>query len=142
MMSTIGYLHDIGKIAIGDNILNKEEKLTDEEYAAIRQHPEIGYRILLSAYGVSDITQGVLSHHERWDGTGYPKGLTGTNIPLISRIITIADSFDAMTSERPYKKKMSAAEAAEEIKKYAGKQFDPELAQIFLEKVLGASAAT
>jgi diguanylate cyclase (GGDEF)-like protein len=141
MLSMIGYLHDIGKIAIGDDILNKEEKLTDAEFASIRQHPEIGYRILLSAYGVSDITQGVLSHHERWDGRGYPKGLKGEEIPLISRIITIADSFDAMTSERPYKRKMSAAEAIEEIKKHAGKQFDPDLARVFIEKVIPINAA-
>ncbi len=137
MMSTIGFLHDIGKIAIGDDILNKEEKLTDDEFALIRQHPEIGYRILLSSYGVSDITQAVLSHHERWDGSGYPKGLKGEEISLISRIITIADSFDAMTSERPYKTRMSVNEAVEEIKKHAGKQFDPAMAQIFVEKVIG-----
>lgn len=138
MMSTIGFLHDIGKIAIGDDILNKEENLTDDEFTLIRQHPEIGYRILISTYGVSDITQGILSHHERWDGSGYPKGLKGEEIPLISRIITIADSFDAMTSERPYKLKMSVNQAVDEINKYAGEQFDPALAQIFVNKVIGA----
>jgi diguanylate cyclase (GGDEF)-like protein len=141
MMSTIGFLHDIGKIAIGDDILNKEQKLTSDELQAIRQHPEIGYRILLSAYGVSDITKGILSHHERWDGQGYPKGLKGTEIPLISRIITIADSYDAMTSVRPYKNRMTPEEAAEELKKHAGTQFDPDLAGIFIEKVVPLSTA-
>lgn len=141
MMSMIGYLHDIGKIAIGDEILNKEGRLTEAEFAAIRQHPEIGYRILLSAYGVSDITQGILSHHERWDGQGYPKGLKGEEIPLISRIITIADSYDAMTSERPYKQRMTAAQAAAEIEAYAGRQFDPVLAKIFINEVIRVGTA-
>jgi len=84
---------------------------------------------------------GILSHHERWDGQGYPKGLKGEEIPLISRIITIADSYDAMTSERPYKCKMTAAQATEEIKSHAGGQFDPGLAQIFIDKVVQIGVA-
>jgi diguanylate cyclase (GGDEF)-like protein len=135
MMGTIGFLHDIGKIAIGEEVLNKTGKLTETEVALIRQHPEIGCRILLSSYGVSDMTEAVLCHHERWDGQGYPRGLAGEAIPRISRIIAIADSYDAMTSERPYKNKMTAEEAREEIRRNAGYQFDPDIAALFIEKV-------
>jgi diguanylate cyclase (GGDEF)-like protein len=139
MINTIGFLHDIGKIAIEEEVLNKKEKLTDKELESIRQHPEIGYRILISSYSASDITEAVLAHHEKWDGTGYPKGLKGENIPMISRIIAIADSYDAMTSERPYKETMSTSEAVEEIIRNAGRQFDPALSRLFIEKVLGCS---
>lgn len=142
MINTIGFLHDIGKIAIEEEVLNKKEKLTEAELESIRHHPEIGYRILISSYGASDISEAVLAHHEKWDGTGYPKGLEGENIPNISRIIAIADSYDAMTSERPYKTPMTTQEAVEEIIKNAGKQFDPELSRLFIEKVLGYSFET
>jgi diguanylate cyclase (GGDEF)-like protein len=138
-MTTIGFLHDIGKIAVHDAILNKSDTLTEDELLLIRQHTEIGYRILLSYYGITDITEAVLSHHERWDGSGYPKGLHGEEIPRIARIVAIADSFDAMTSDRPYRKKMPPEAAAAEIQKNAGLQFDPELARIFIEKVVGIS---
>ncbi|MEL4105287.1 HD-GYP domain-containing protein [Oscillospiraceae bacterium WX1] len=136
LISMIGFLHDIGKIAISDEILNKPGKLTDNEFHMVRQHPEIGYRILLTAYGDSEMTKAVLHHHERWDGSGYPHGLSGEDIPFIARVITIADSFDAMTSERPYRQSLSAAEAVSEINKYSGTQFDPELARIFVKDVI------
>lgn len=139
MINTIGFLHDIGKIAIEEEVLNKKEKLTEAELESIRQHPEIGYRILMSSYGASDISEAVLAHHEKWDGTGYPKGLEGENIPSISRVIAIADSYDAMTSERPYKQPLTTLQAVEEIIRNAGKQFDPELSRLFIEKVLGYS---
>jgi diguanylate cyclase (GGDEF)-like protein len=135
-INTIGFLHDIGKVAIEENVLNKEDKLSDKEFQLIRKHPEIGYRILMSSYGIPDIAEAVLFHHERWDGKGYPRGISGENIPLISRIVAIADSYDAMTSERPYKKRLSSSQAAEEILRNAGFQFDPVLAKVFVEKVI------
>ncbi len=133
----VGLLHDIGKIAIDERILNKEGKLTDHEMEEIRRHPDIGYRILSSSYEMQDLAESILAHHERWDGKGYPKGLAGEQIPLVSRIITLADSFDAMTSERPYRSGMSVAEAVAEIRHCAGTQFDPELAVIFADMMQG-----
>lgn len=133
----VGLLHDIGKIAIDEHILNKEGKLTDYEMEEIRRHPDIGYRILSSSYEMQDLAESILAHHERWDGKGYPKGLAGEQIPLVSRIISLADSFDAMTSERPYRSGMSVAEAVAEIRHCAGTQFDPELAMVFADMMQG-----
>lgn len=132
----VGLMHDIGKIGIPEEILNKEGKLTPEEYGEIKKHPEIGYRILNTANQMSDIAQYVLSHHERWDGMGYPAGLRGIETPLIARIIAVADAFDAMTSQRTYRSCMTEAEAAQELLKCAGSQFDPEVIKILVEKVL------
>ena len=131
-----GLLHDIGKIAIDENILNKPGKLTDEEWEEVKRHPEIGYRILSTVNDMSEMAGYVLAHHEKWNGTGYPKGLKGEEIPLQSRIITIADSYDAMTSERSYRNALSEEDAIEELKVNAGIQFDPELVKVFVEKVL------
>lgn len=132
----VGLLHDIGKIGIDENILNKEGKLTDEEYDEIKKHPEIGYRILSTSNQMSDIAQYVLSHHERWDGLGYPSGLKGIEAPLIARIIAVADAFDAMTSQRTYRDSLTEEEAAQELLRCAGTQFDPSIVQVFVEKVL------
>ncbi len=132
-----GLLHDIGKIAISENLLNKPGKLTTEELEEVRRHPEIGYRILCSANEMTDIAEYVLSHHERWDGGGYPRGLSGEEIPLQARMIAIADTFDAMTSIRSYRDPVSEEDAARELMKYAGTQFDPELVHCFVHKVLG-----
>lgn len=129
-------LHDIGKVAIDENILNKPGKLIDEEWEKIKRHPEIGYRILSSVNDMAEMSEYVLAHHERWDGKGYPKGLKGEEIPLKSRIIAIADAFDAMTSERAYRSALSKEIAVEELIKNAGIQFDPELVKIFVEKVV------
>ncbi len=129
-------LHDIGKIAIDEKILQKPGSLTKQEWEDIKRHSEIGYRIFNSTFNVTDMAHGILSHHERWDGTGYPRGLKGKDIPLLARMIALADSYDAMTSDRPYRKAMSATDAVTEIIKSAGTQFDPELAKIFVEKVL------
>lgn len=131
-----GELHDIGKIAIDQAILNKPGKLSSSEWAQIRSHPEIGYRILGTSSEFYTIAEYVLAHHERWDGKGYPKGLVRDQILWKARIIAAADAYDAMTSDRPYHKALSKQEAAEEIRNNAGKQFDPEIVKIFLEQVL------
>jgi diguanylate cyclase (GGDEF)-like protein/PAS domain S-box-containing protein len=131
-----GMLHDIGKIALEEGTLNKQTTLTDSEWEDIKRHPEIGYRIIGSSYEMIDIAEYTLSHHERWDGRGYPKGLIGEEIPKIARIIGIADAYDAMTSARTYRKILSKEEAIVEIEKNRGTQFDPEIAKIFIEKVL------
>ena len=139
-LKTVGLLHDIGKIAIDETILNKPDKLTDDEWNEIKRHPEIGYRILSTVNDMSDMANYVLYHHERWDGKGYPKGLKGEEIPFVSRIISVVDTYDAMTSERSYRGALPETIAIEELQKYAGIQFDPELVSIFIEKVLGKSA--
>jgi diguanylate cyclase (GGDEF)-like protein/PAS domain S-box-containing protein len=135
-LKTVGLLHDIGKIAIEETILNKPGKLTDEEWREIKRHPEIGYRILSTVNDMSEMAEYVLAHHERWDGKGYPKGLKGEEITLQSRIISIADSYDAMTSERSYRSALPEKVAREELQKNSGAQFDPELVRVFIEKVL------
>jgi diguanylate cyclase (GGDEF)-like protein/putative nucleotidyltransferase with HDIG domain len=132
-----GLFHDIGKIAIPEATLNKPGKFTYAEYEVIKTHSEIGYQILRAADEYSDLAIHALSHHERWDGKGYPRGLDGENIPLFSRIICIADAFEAMTSDRKYRKKVDEQTAAKEIIKYSGTQFDPEIAKIFVVNVLG-----
>lgn len=135
-LKTVGLLHDIGKIAIDDNILNKPGKLTDEEWDNIKRHPEIGYRILSSVNDMAEMAEYVLSHHERWDGNGYPMGLKGKEIPLKSRIIAVADAYDAMTSERSYRNALPKEIVVGELVKNAGIQFDPDLVKIFIEKVI------
>ena len=124
--------HDLGKVGIPDKILFKEGGLDSEEWELMKQHPEKGYRIALSSPYFSEIADLILKHHERWDGNGYPLGLAGKDIPAECRILAIVDAFDAMTSDRPYRKAMSKEEAIEEIKRCAGTQFDPELAEILL----------
>lgn len=136
-LRTAGLMHDIGKIGIDENILNKPEKLTEEEWLIMKSHPEIGWRILSSVEEFSELAQFILEHHERWDGKGYPKGLKSEDVSIEGRIIAIADSYDAMTSYRTYRKALSEEEAVAEIKRCAGTQFDPDLAKIFVEKVLG-----
>ncbi|MBV7276002.1 diguanylate cyclase [Clostridiaceae bacterium UIB06] len=135
-LKTVGLLHDIGKIAIEENILNKPGKLTDEEWEEIRRHPEIGYRILSTVNDMAEMAEYVLYHHESYNGIGYPKGLKGEEIPLQSRIIAIADAYDAMVSERSYRRALSEEIAIKELTINAGVQFDLELVRIFVEKVL------
>lgn len=119
------HLHDIGKMGISEVILNKKGKLLPHEFAQIKTHPEIGYKILAKSKGLQSIAEVVLHHHERWDGKGYPGGLREDKIPLGSRIIAVADSVDAITSIRPYRKAMSWEECREEILINKGLQFDP-----------------
>ena len=131
-LNLLAALHDIGKIAIPNNILDKPGKLTLEEWETIKNHPEIGYRIALSSPELATIAEAILHHHEWWDGSGYPLGLKGEKIPLISRIIAITDTYDVMINGRPYKEAVSKEEALAEIQRCAGTQFDPELAKKYL----------
>lgn len=125
-------LHDIGKIGIADNILNKTGRLTDAEFDIIRQHPVIGAKILESIPSLQEIQEIVKHHHERYDGRGYPDGVAGADIVLGARIIAVADSFQAMISDRPYRQGMSQAAAMEELARNIGSQFDPEVVEVFL----------
>jgi diguanylate cyclase (GGDEF)-like protein/PAS domain S-box-containing protein len=129
-------LHDIGKIGIDNQILNKPAKLDDDEWIKMKKHSEIGYRIAMASPELMSIAYYILTHHERWDGKGYPQGLAGENIPLLSRILAVADSYDAMTEDRPYRKGMQKQEAIDEIVNNTGTQFDPEIARIFVEIVM------
>jgi len=126
-------LHDIGKVAIDDRILKKPGKFNDDEWIIMKSHPEIGYRIAKSASEIEPISEYILTHHERWDGKGYPRGLNGEEIPLLSRILAVADSFDAMTNDRIYRKAMSLEYAITEINKNSGSQFDPQVVEVFQE---------
>ena len=137
-LELLSTLHDIGKISVDQNILTKEGTLTEEEWREIKKHPEVGYRIANASPELRHIAEYILTHHERWDGTGYPQGLAQTEIPLISRILAIVDAFDAMTQDRAYRKAMPVETAVKEIRENAGTQFDPEIAKVFLEEVLPA----
>lgn len=130
-------LHDVGKIAVPDEILRKAGRLTDEEFATMRQHTVIGERIFgESRSPLMIMAQSIAkSHHERWDGSGYPSGLSGEDIPLAARIVSVADVYDALTSERPYKRAWSVAESVAEIRAQSGKQFDPRVVDSFLQLV-------
>ena len=134
-IATLGLLHDIGKIIVSDKILEKPGRLNEEEYDEIKKHPAIGYRMLTATNEFGGIAEGVLSHHERWDGKGYPKGIKGDQIPIEARIIAIADAYDAMTSSRPYRKEgMPLERARQELIDYAGSQFDPNIVSLIIEK--------
>ncbi|HEY4663141.1 MAG TPA: HD domain-containing phosphohydrolase [Candidatus Humimicrobiaceae bacterium] len=128
-------LHDIGKIAIPDDILMKKGKLTRKEWGIVKRHPEIGFNITASSPQLVPIADAVLSHHEWWNGNGYPRGLRGEDIPLVSRIISIVDSYDVMTHDRAYRKAISKEKAMEELERFAGTQFDPTLVNIFLQSL-------
>ena len=125
-----GRLHDLGKLAIPEEILRKPEMLSDAERLVLERHPQIGFR-MLESLGVDPIAEWVLHHHERWDGTGYPNGLSGEQIPLGARIIFVADAFDAMTSERVYRDPLSPRDAMTELLRNSGTQFDPTIVAAF-----------
>lgn len=118
-------LHDIGKIGVSDTILHKPGPLTDEEWAVMRTHPELGFMMVADVKQLEKAREIILHHHERYDGKGYPNGIAGTDIPIGARVFTIADSFDAMISDRPYRKGMSIQSAREEVRRCSGSQFDP-----------------
>jgi HD-GYP domain-containing protein (c-di-GMP phosphodiesterase class II) len=128
-----GLVHDVGKIGVPEAVLLKPGKLSPKEFAWIRKHPEIGYRILKDIPQLTDILPGVLHHHERWDGGGYPQGLAGEGIPLVARLIALADSFDAMSSTRTYRSALSREQVLDEIDRCVGTQFDPVLAKAFVD---------
>ena len=134
-LQTAGLMHDIGKIGIAEGILDKSEKLSEQDWIEIRRHPEIGYRILSSANEFAEIADHILEHHERWDGSGYPKGLKGDEISLEARIIAIADAYDAMTRMRLHMDDLTVEEAIEEINRCSGTQFDPEIARVFIDMI-------
>jgi HD-GYP domain-containing protein (c-di-GMP phosphodiesterase class II) len=128
-----GLLHDIGKIGIEDRILKKQSFLEPDERAIMQQHPALGYDIMSRVDGLRDVIGGMRYHHERWDGGGYPKGLKGEEIPLIARIIAVADAYDAMVSTRPYRKGLPPEQAVAEISRCSGSQFDPGIAEAFIK---------
>jgi diguanylate cyclase (GGDEF)-like protein/PAS domain S-box-containing protein len=131
-----GLVHDIGKIGIDEKILNKKERLSDFEWGELKKHPEAGWRILNSMPEFSEIAQFVLDHHEKFDGSGYPNGLKGKEIPIEARIITVSDSYDAMTSKRSYRDAISKEQAVREIIRCSGTHFDPKIVDVFVKKVL------
>jgi HD-GYP domain-containing protein (c-di-GMP phosphodiesterase class II) len=127
-----GLLHDVGKIGIPDSILRKPGQLSSEEFEVVKQHALLSELIIKEVPNLGDVMAAVGSHHERWDGTGYPRGLQGDHIPLLGRILAVADAYSAMTSDRPYRKALTGTQAREELINGAGSQFDPEIVAAFL----------
>jgi HD-GYP domain-containing protein (c-di-GMP phosphodiesterase class II) len=126
-------LHDIGKINVPEEILVKDKPLTNEEWEVIKKHPETGYRIAMATEEFSHVAEDILCHHERWDGTGYPRGLTGESIPLLARITAVADACEVMMNGRPYKKAMTLKEIKNELRVSSGSHFEPWLVSITLQ---------
>ncbi len=124
-------LHDIGKVGVPDSILNKKEPLTEEEWKPIKSHPKLGVEILRHVIDLANCLPAIMHHHERYDGSGYPAGLKGEKIPLEARILSVADSYDAMTSPRPYREQLKMEDAIDELRRCAGTQFDPEIVELF-----------
>jgi diguanylate cyclase (GGDEF)-like protein/putative nucleotidyltransferase with HDIG domain len=134
-LSAAALLHDIGRISISDRVFNKKGRLTKEDWDAIKVHPRLGANIISNIPKLAPSMNSILYHHERWDGTGYPEGLKGEEIPLEARILAIADSFEAMTSARPYRPALSIQEVITELRQGAGLQFDPKLVEVFIDIV-------
>lgn len=132
-LALLAVLHDIGKVGIHQSILQKEGPLNGEEWADMKQHVEIGYRIAQNTPELSSVAEHILSHHERWDGSGYPRGLKGQQIPLFCRILSVTDAYDAMTYDRSYRKALPTDEAKQELLRGSGSQFDPDMVNLFLE---------
>lgn len=136
-MRTVALLHDIGKVGVPDSILNKPSRLTEQEFAQIRLHTTVGGNILKDMDFIPHVQEGALYHHERYDGTGYPFGLKGENIPLYARIICVADAYDAMSTDRIYRSRMSQQEIIAELRKCRGSHFDPAIAALFIQMLQG-----
>jgi HD-GYP domain-containing protein (c-di-GMP phosphodiesterase class II) len=132
VLSLGAVVHDLGKILIPGRVLHKEERLTEDEWEAVRRHPSDGARLLLAVAPSDGVSCIVAEHHERWDGRGYPAGLAGAEIDFNARIVAVADAFDAMTSERPYRPAVGYEPAAAELERCAGTQFDPQVVETFL----------
>jgi len=135
VIGALGVLHDVGKLGISNAILFKQSALTAIEWKDIRRHPAIGYKLIHPIVGISDLADLILAHHERWDGKGYPQGLKGEEIPLFSRILTLADSIDAMISDRSYRKALLPSQIVMEIDRCSGSQFDPVVVEAFFDMV-------
>ena len=133
-----GMLHDIGKMSVDEAIIAKPGALTDKEWEAIRAHPELGVEIVRSCPALQSVLPAVALHHERYDGHGYPYGISGRDLPLEARIIGICDAYDSMTANRPYRRGMEPAEAVRRLQQGAGTQFDPSLVDLFINQVLPA----
>ncbi len=131
-----GKLHDIGKINVSEEILNKPDRLEEHEWHKIKVHPETGYKILASVPEYLELANIVYTHHEKWDGSGYPRGLSKEEIPFEARIIAVADAFDAMTKDRTYRNALTREEALNEFKKHSGTQFEPDVVDVFLNDVM------
>ncbi|MBP2650793.1 MAG: metal dependent phosphohydrolase [Firmicutes bacterium] len=129
----VGIMHDVGKIRIPLNILTKPGRLTDEEFEIMKQHAVAGAEMISDVDGVKPVISIMRHHHERYDGAGYPDGLTGTEIPLLSRMLAVCDSFDAMTTKRCYRTEVGLDECVREIQRCAGTQFDPNICEVFLD---------
>ncbi len=139
-LTTVGVLHDVGKIHVDPAILAKPGPLVGDEIRRIRRHPEYGFAMTIDAYDRA-IAEAILHHHERWDGGGYPFGLRRNEIPLLARIVLVADAFDAITSHRSYQPALPVDHALHELRTYAGTQFDPDIASTFVGLVEGGSVA-
>jgi HD-GYP domain-containing protein (c-di-GMP phosphodiesterase class II) len=135
LLAVSALLHDVGKIGVPDNILRKPGKLTDDEFAAVKQHPLLGAILVGSISAFNKTLDGVKFHHERWDGKGYPSGLVGTETPLQARIMSVADAFSAMTTDRPYRKGMAVQTAISILSAGSGTQWDPHLVRAFISAV-------
>ena len=131
----MGLLHDVGKIGVPDEVINKPGRLSEEEFAKIQKHPAIGGRILGNIKEMPELAAGAKWHHERYDGTGYPEGLAGEDIPEAARIIAVADAYDAMTSNRSYRGVLPQEKVRQEIERGKGSQFDPKFADIMLQMI-------
>lgn len=139
-LSLLAVLHDIGKVGVSRGILQKPDRLQSAEWEEMKRHPEIGYRIAQATPELAIVADFILSHHERWDGKGYPRGLKEEEIPLVCRILAIADAYDAMTNDRVYRSAMSREEALIELKKNAGTQFDPQIVELFIDMIYNSSS--